>query len=214
MTPYVIARVDGAPDWTQIAALPIDQAAWLPAAGVTASAQLCYDAEALHVRLCARERDVRAEETGPLGQPWRDSCLELFFCPQEGDDRYFNVEFNPAGCLFLGFGRGRADRIRLIADTFPLDPVIRREEGGWEIAYRIPAALIRVFFPGWTPAPGLRLRANCYKCGETTDPPHYLTWRPRTCAAPDFHRSCDFGDMVLGGKSPQSENAPGRSAAP
>ncbi len=52
-------------------------------------------------------------------------------------------------------------------------------------------------FPGYALAPGTVIRANCYKCGDLTEKEHYLSWNPVDHPTPDFHRSCDFGAMIL-----------------
>ena len=49
----------------------------------------------------------------------------------------------------------------------------------------------------FTLEPGKEIRANCYKCGDLTPKPHYLSWNPSTSANPDFHRPQDFGSMTL-----------------
>ena len=103
MREYTIARTYDAPDFSAVEALPIDTLLWCPEVPITASAQLCYDDSAIYVRLSAQEPNIRAEERGPLGVPCVDSCLEFFFCPIAGDDRYLSIECNPNGCLFLGF---------------------------------------------------------------------------------------------------------------
>ena len=83
---------------------------------VCGQASVCAveDALLVHSELCCAE--IRAVETGPLGMPCQDSCMEFFFCPVPGDDRYFNFEWNANGCLFLGMGSGHTDLTRLIVD--------------------------------------------------------------------------------------------------
>ena len=43
----------------------------------------------------------------------KDSCMELFFCPDEHDNRYINFEINPNGCTFIGISHRRTDIVRL-----------------------------------------------------------------------------------------------------
>lgn len=198
MKHYTILNVSGSPDWTQVPELAIDTLMWTAPAPVTASAQICYNEEGFQVRMAAHEKDIRAEELGPTGMPCLDSCLEFFFCPVDGDPRYFNIEFNPNGCLFLGFGTGRTDRIRLLPEAISLSPQLERSDGCWQVTYQVPYPLIRVFFPDYMPRTGDVIHANCYKCGDLTPAPHYLLWNPSTSETPDYHRSCDFGEMRLG----------------
>ena len=99
MNTHIISKAPADPDWSSIPSLPIDQLLWTESTDITAQAQICYDSDALHVRLSAQEAHIRAEHTGVLGMPCEDSCLEFFFSPICGDTRYLNFEFNPNGCV-------------------------------------------------------------------------------------------------------------------
>ena len=172
---------------------------WLPDVGIRMTAQLCYDGSGLYIRQRAWEQNLRMEETEPLGSICQDSCMEFFFMP-EGDDRYLNFEWNLNGCLCLGIGRGRNDRIRLVPQK-PEELFAFHSEtdaGGWHLEYRIPLDFLHEFYPSMELRPGLCLRANCFKCGDLTKQEHYLSWNIVTSAAPDYHRPCDFGKMVFG----------------
>ena len=79
MRTYTILPKTG--EWKDIPAAPIDTRLWTPEVNISATAQVCYDADALYLRLAAKEKDIRAEENGPLGMPCQDSCLEFFFSP-------------------------------------------------------------------------------------------------------------------------------------
>lgn len=193
----ILSVADGAAaDWTRIPVLPIDCLTMTASTDVTASAQICRDDTALFLHLSARETELRAVEHGPLGMPCKDSCLEFFFCPGEGDNRYFNFEWNPCGCLFLGFGSGIQDQTRLLpgeGDAL-FSPAIQTGADGWEITFRIPWDFIRRFFPDFAPAAGGAIRANFYKCAECVSQPHYLSWNPVTgTKGAVFHAPQDFG---------------------
>ena len=198
MREYTIARTYGAPDFSVVDTLPIDTLLWCPEVPITAQAQICYDETALYVRLSAQEPNIRAEERGPLGVPCEDSCLEFFFCPMEGDDRYLSIECNPNGCLFLGFCNTGRRIMRLIPEeTKAIDPVVTMVEGGWNVCYTVPAAYIRLFFPEFELTSGKVLMANCFKCGDLTVQEHYFSWNPIDLVDPDFHRPDFFGKMIL-----------------
>ena len=198
MRTHTIPRKPETLDWSLIPALPIDNLCWTPAIDITAQAQICYDADALYVRLSAQEAEIRAEHTGPVGMPCEDSCLEFFFSPIPGDSRYLNIEFNPNACMYLGMGSGIHDLVRLLPDSNnPLQPCPQRIDGGWEIVYQVPTAFVRRFFPGYAPAPGGTIRANFYKCGDLTPQEHYLSWNPMSTETPAFHRPCDFGLLTF-----------------
>ena len=192
---YVITRVKEKQfNWSDIPDLPIDNILWEPDCGIRAFARLCYDEEALYASLRAAEAEIRAKYTAPLSPVHRDSCLEFFFMPEKGD-RYFNFEVNPNGCMHIGFGHNRADRVVLTrrddAEFFRIKS--ERTPDGWAVSYRIPLSFLRLFYPEFAFS-GL-LRANAYKCGDDTAHPHYLSWNPVNSLQPDFHRPEDFGIM-------------------
>ena len=191
---YTIRSMAGAPDWNDIPRLEISRILWLPDCGIRASGQFCHDSLYLYVRLCAVEKEIRAEYTAPLSPVCRDSCLEFFFMP-EGEDRYFNFEINPNGCLYIGFGHGRADSTALYRNGMRelFDIRAERTADGWAVSYRIPLSFLRLFWPDFTFTG--TLRANVYKCGDETAQAHYLSWNPVTSETPDFHRPEDFGEM-------------------
>lgn len=201
MKRYTVAPCCGAPDWSAVEPLKIDTLQWTPAdVDIRAEARMCWDEAAVYVCLRAFERAVRATHTGATDMVCEDSCLEFFLRPLLDDLRYFNFEFNANCALYLGFGSGMHDLVRLLVEE-PAElfaPGASRLADGWEIHYRIPAAFIARFFPGFALTRGQRLRANCYKCGDLTPQPHYLSWNPMRCDTPAFHRPDDFGLLILG----------------
>ena len=200
MKTYTIQKCSATPDWRVLPKLAIDHAHLDPDTGIRAFAQIGWNEEALHVHLWAEETQIRAQETGPLGMPCEDSCLEFFFCTMEDELRYLNLEFNPNGCLYLGLGSGIRDLVRLVPEETVqelFDPRIARTEDGWEITYRIPVSFVRRFFPGFALKAGKTLRANCYKCGDSTEKCHYFAWSPITAQKFTFHTPENFGLMEL-----------------
>ncbi|MCF2651062.1 carbohydrate-binding family 9-like protein [Anaeromassilibacillus senegalensis] len=199
MKNYVIQRVSGTPDWSGIPALAVDEVPWTGETDIRMIQQIGYDENALYIHQRAWEKDIRAEHTSLLSSVCEDSCMEFFFSPEPADGRYFNFEFNLNGCMFLGFGHGRSDSIRLIPGDHKTLFHVRTERlsDGWEIYYEIPLAFLHVFYPDYTLEPGRVIRANCYKCGDKTVREHYMMWNPTTSDTPDFHRPQDFGEMEM-----------------
>lgn len=197
MEKYSIARICGEPCWEKIAPLAVGNYQWQEKMDIAMEVRICHDGENLYLRMQAWEQNIRAEHTGPLCMVCEDSCMEFFLRPQEDDLRYFNFEINPNGAMFIGFGSGRESLVRLAPSPALFDPHTERFEGGWIARYRIPAEFIRIFFPGFAPESGRRLRANCYKCGHKTIQPHYITWNRVNSSVPSFHRPEDFGLMEL-----------------
>ena len=197
MKSYVITKTEGQPDWNKVPSADIDCCLWLADAGIDAKLQLCYDAEAIYVRLSAKEANIRAEENGPFGMPCLDSCLEFFFCPDPHNKTYFNIEMNPNCCIYLGIGTDRYDLIRLVPEGKILEPVAERTEDGWMITYAIPVAFIQRFFPNFKAESGAMMRGNFYKCGDETVQCHYYSWNSVDQETPDFHLSAYFGKLYF-----------------
>lgn len=203
MNTYTITKVSGAPDWSAIPTLEMAHAHRDRVEGIRAFTQVAYNEEALLIHQRAVEQNLRSEEVGPLAAPCKDSCLEFFFCPVEGNERYFNIECNPSCNMYVGTGAHIEDLFRLIPNGLEWDEIFGarsvRTEDGWELYYEIPYSFIRKFFPDFDPAPGKAIRANCYKCGDLTVAPHWLAWCPIvTREKLSFHWPRDFGRMIFG----------------
>ena len=196
MNQYTIKRFAG--DWDQIPVIDIDTVYLDTPDTIKAWAQIAYDEKGIHVHQWTVEENYRAEEKGPLGSPCEDSCLEFFFAMDPEDPRYINMEFNPNGCLYLGFGKN-GNTPGLIRMTVSADavfaPKISREEKGWEITYCVPYSFITMFFPKFKAEPGTVIHANVYKCADKSQPPHYMSWSPITTQQLSFHRRECFGLM-------------------
>lgn len=185
-------------DWDVLESLPITQLYWSEPVDIFAKAKICYDNTAIYIQLSAKEKHIRAEHTGALGMPCEDSCLEFFFAPDEKDRRYLNFEFNPNACMYLGIGSSIRDLVRILPeDTTLFQPCVEQTQEGWKITFLIPVSFIRFFFPDFTASPGRRVRGNFYKCGDKTEVPHFLSWSELSSPVPDFHRSCDFGELYF-----------------
>lgn len=193
----IIKYTNRYPSWNTIPTIPIQHFKGRNEAEIEAWAQICYDRDNLYLHMWAREEDIRAEVNDPLGMPCRDSCLEFFFRPDPKDMRYFNIELNPNGCLFLGFGSCIQDLIRMIPleDRFQIKTA--RTSDGWEIFFLVPFAFIREFFPDFSASSEKEIRANFYKCGEFTEIPHDYSWSPYADRPHGFHCPELFGKLVF-----------------
>ncbi len=161
-----------------------------------ARAYIAWDAQGIHVLMCACEKTIVAKETKFGGAVCFDSCVEFFLQPFQDDPRYVNIEVNAAGVAHIGLGAGRHDRI--VLDKMPENMNFRtsKHEGAWwAAAYTIPNALLERLF-GRVPQAGSVMRANLYKCDETIHP-HFGSWSPIVYDSPDFHRPESFGEMLL-----------------
>ncbi|MBQ5747163.1 MAG: hypothetical protein IIV81_04390, partial [Clostridia bacterium] len=115
MKSYEIKRFQGGFD--EIPFLEIEEKYLETPDNVSARAQIAYDDEGFLVKLQTKEYEHRAVETGPLGSPCEDCCLEFFFSPMENDGRYFNIEFNSNTCMYLGFASSIKDLKRIVYES-------------------------------------------------------------------------------------------------
>ena len=196
MKEYTIVRRPENLDWNNIPSLQMNCLYETEPLPISAQAQLCYDDEALYVRLSAVEEHIRAENFGTLDEICEDSCLEFFFSPMEGDRRYFNIECNLNEKLYLGMGSNVQTLVRFVPEFPAIHPKAQRTADGWETVYSVPYSFIRQFFPDFSPAPGKTMKANFYKCGDKTVQPHYLCWCPVVkLPAASFHNPDTFGTL-------------------
>ncbi|MBE6684438.1 MAG: hypothetical protein E7592_02160 [Ruminococcaceae bacterium] len=189
-------------NWNDTPILNIDVPYLETPSDITASAQISWNENSLLIHLSTRETQIRAEERGELAAPCKDSCLEFFICPMQDDNRYLNIEFNSLGTIFLGIGSSVDSLTRLIipeGHESTLEPRINKHDDGWEIFYRLPFDFIRRFFPDFEAKEGKIVRANCYKCADLSDPPHYLSWSEVDRERFTFHQPEKFGTMTFKG---------------
>lgn len=175
----------------------------------TVEAKLAYDGQALYVIFRVEDRYVRAVARGYHGHVCRDSCVEFFFTP--GADiglTYFNVEINCGGAMLFHYNPEGSETVLVdpsdcdrveIAHSLPeiVEPEIA-EPVTWTLEFRLPFDVIEKYCPTATrPAPGVRWRANLYKCADRTSHPHWLTWAPVDFPRPQFHVPECFGVLAF-----------------
>ncbi|MBR4769245.1 MAG: hypothetical protein IK088_09775 [Lachnospiraceae bacterium] len=214
MERYTVPKIDGREDLPFLKSLPIAHAEWTGKWNASrftglsveqacrffsAEARIGYTNDAFFVRLSAHEAELRREETGPVGAPCEDSCLEFFFSPDPSGKRYFNIEMNPNACFYFGIGTSIETLVRLRPehDPDPFEAVAEIDGNDWSVTYRIPLELIRMFFPEFTFAPGVKLRANFFHCGDSTVFPHFLSWSPMDTDKISYHQPDFFGELTL-----------------
>ena len=196
--------------WREIAPLDIDQVAGeLPAHNPQVQAKLAYNDQALFAIFQVADRYVRATAENYQDPVCQDSCVEFFFTPGEDlNHGYFNLELNCGGTALFHHQKGRqledlpvsqANFEQLeIAHTLPKIVFPEVEKAlTWVVEYRLPFAILSAYAPIDTPGPGMRWRANLYKCADSCSHPHWLTWSPVDTPVPDFHRPKFFGVLIF-----------------
>jgi len=175
---------------------------WVPADRVSASFDIRHRGTSILLKYMVREPQVRAVNTAFNSPVWEDSCVE-FFIALDGDDNYYNFEFNAIGTVLGAYGPDRSSRegipsgfLELIQTTPSLGKgVIENMEGeiSWELDIVLP---VKSFHHHQvSDIAGMKTRANFYKCGDGLKKPHYLSWKQVQTEKPDFHQSRFFGDL-------------------
>lgn len=202
MKTYEIPRVQGSPDWQTVPCVAIDNHLWSDVYSISASAQVAWNENTIFVRLQAKEQDILRRYREDFDPVYLDSCLEFFFCPTEGDDRFFNFEMNPNGALLVGFGADCNNRCcpdpqqwQVLRQSVSTAPFVTPD--GWGITLQIPVSFVQAFVPDFSLHPGKTLRCNFFKCGDETVNPHFIAWSPVETESPDFHRPEFFGQLLL-----------------
>ena len=161
--------------------------------------RMAHNGERLFVRFEVSEEHICATKTEPNTSVCEDSCVELFVSLGEGHP-YFNIELNCIGTMLAAHRLTRPVKTPLTAEQMATivrrtslgnSPIEIAEGGSWWLELELPFALLGA---EGTPA---TLRANLYKCGDDTDPVHFVSWSPIGVEQPDFHRPEWFGELVL-----------------
>ena len=217
MNTYSIRRTDAPaplenpwslPAWQAAPTLAVDQCV----GGIydhqpLVQARVMYDDAALYVAFRVEDQYVRAVAETWHGRVCRDSCVEMFITP--GPDTsvgYFNVEVNCGGTMLLHFQPAPAEDIQKMpveqCETIRIwhelpkiiDPEIA-EPTTWQVAYRLPLAILGQFVEVIAPAPGVTWKGNFYKCADQTSHPHWLSWSHIETPGPNFHRPDRYGEL-------------------
>ncbi len=157
-------------------------------------AAMVHSEAGITVLLSTTEWPIRVTEMENGGRVCVDSCLEFFFTPNEREQKYINLEINPAGTLHFNIGEGRGSRSKVnFADKGVRVRTLICHSEGWKAMIFVPYSLIDALYGKHESV----FRANFYKCGDLTVKPHYATWNPVLTETPDYHRPEYFGRVIL-----------------
>lgn len=159
---------------------------------------LCYNNDAVKVRITAYESELRCEAKDDDGRVWCDSCVEFFFKPFACDDRYINFEINPVGSMIMSIGDKRQDRLSIVNEyKSKLELTAKIENDFWTVEFQIPFNMLHEIYGLSIESIGNIMQGNFYKCGDETAFPHYGMWNEVLTKKPDFHRPEYFGELIL-----------------
>ena len=147
----------------------------------------------IHYRVS--EKRTLGTMVNDLDAVYKDSCCE-FFCKNEGDSLYYNIESNCLGSILMQCGSGREGRTTSTLENLQcIDrwASLGRESVGrieqqthWELALVVPIAAF--WCHNYGTISGKTFLVNVYNCVGSGDDRQYVTWNPVDTPAPDFHR--------------------------
>lgn len=171
------------------------------------SAKVLYDNKYIYVIFRVADRYVRAVAREYQGPVWEDSCVEFFLTPGSDISKgYFNIETNCGGTILFRHQTAPKENMRPlksaefdrieIAHSLPkvIEPEIT-EPVTWTLEYRFPIEILERYQQVSRPRPGVKWRANFYKCADKTSQPHWLTWSFVAHDSPNFHLPEHFGTL-------------------
>lgn len=147
----------------------------------------------IHYRVT--EKRTLGTMASDLDALYKDSCCE-FFCKNEGDSLYYNIESNCLGYILMECGSGRDNRTASTAENLQcIDrwASLGRESIGlieqethWELALAVPIAAF--WRHNYSTLSGRTFLVNVYNCVGSGSDRQYITWNPIDSPSPDFHR--------------------------
>ena len=168
-----------------------------------------YDSKYIYVIFKVDDQYIRAVSKGYQASVCLDSCVEFFFTPSEDIlTGYFNLETNCGGTILMYhqitsglhskplIGQ-ELDKIE-IATSLPSlikDEIV--EPTSWTLEYKLPISILEKYTNIARPDPGVKWKANFYKCGDKTSHPHWLTWSFVDKPNPNFHSPDFFGTLIF-----------------
>ncbi len=174
-----------------------------------ARVRLLYGGAGLRGIFQVHDQFVRSIRTRYMDEVWKDSCVEFFMQPRNGQG-YFNLEMNAGGahlCSYIEdparvpggfkkFARLPAEIGGAIRLHSSLPNVIDPEIVGpvcWQLNFFVPFSLIETYAGPLGEMPGRQWRGNFYKCADETSHPHWAAWAP--VDELNFHLPRCFGTL-------------------
>lgn len=201
MKEYHVAYVKAGqkPDWSKLEKAALEEFLWEPETDIKPYAQLAYNETQLFLRMESEDENIRATYTGDYDMVCEDSCLELYLCPMKDDLRSVNLEINPNGSFYLGFGYCANEHIRIVPqngkELFQIKTGMEAKR--WYLEATLPVDFLNIICKGVEFYPGLELRANFYECGDKTKQLHYISWNRIESEEVDFFKQNEYGKLIF-----------------
>lgn len=199
----VINPAIDSPEWDKAEIGFVDKERWtdvfFPAPKTTF--KVLRGPEGISILMHTDEKNLRAEIKEENGDICEDSCMEFFLKVSPWDTRYLNFEINPKGVVHLGIGDGRFKRTLIDEDRKTFSIVSIANDGDWTLKYYIPDTFIAKWYPDLEAlSSGNKsniVKANFYKCGDSTEKPHLAMWSEIEVDEGDFHVPDFFGQLIF-----------------
>lgn len=155
-----------------------------------------YSGTHIFLKFFVTEKEIRAHANHLQGPVWEDACVE-FFVSFDGEEGYYNFEFNCLGNFLAAFGPSKTERKFLerevMKNIVTHASIVRHEDDDiqWELTAAIPVSSF--VHSSIDKLQGMGCNANFYKCGDMLNDPHFIAWSNIESAAPDFHLPEYFG---------------------
>ena len=160
--------------------------------------KIAHNKKAVSIQYDIWESELLARYSNHNDPVHKDSCVE-FFIAFEGEQNYYNFEFNFLGICHAAWGSDRHNRQLFSSETIELIQIrthINRaiKEGlpprNWQLSLMFALAVFS--FTKMETLKGRKATANFYKCGDDLSTPHFITWIPIQVEIPDFHLKSFF----------------------
>ncbi|MGQ8335238.1 carbohydrate-binding family 9-like protein [Sunxiuqinia sp. A32] len=163
------------------------------------SFKIAHTTDDVLLQFSVSEDEILAKYSNHQEPVYKDSCVE-FFISFEGDENYYNLEFNCLGTCLAAYGRNRNNRtslpINLIKEIRSSTNINRQKElFNWSLSLRIPSKIFA--YNQIAKLSGLKVNSNFYKCGDDLSKPHFLCWNNIETNEPDFHQPGFFGEIAF-----------------
>ena len=164
---------------------------------------IAHTGDSILLKYFVSEKSIRAVHHQDNSPVYEDSCVEFFFA-FDGNDEYYNLEFNCAGTCLFGFGKSASDRrlidgddIRKIRRLVTIKSNLNGKGSAisWQLATVIPVEAL--IYNKMKSLKNMNCRVNFYKCGDKLPEPHFLSWQDMKTSTPDFHLTRFFGDACF-----------------
>lgn len=172
-----------------------------------AQARLCYGEEALYVGFTVWEDWIHISKFEQNDRVYLDSCCEFFLSPDADLTHYVNFEMNAVGTLLAKYNhqgekfqylpRTSQDEALEIRRTVTRENYLSFQGPLWQISYQLPFTLLQPRFPAAVFGKGLHMRGNFYKCMQSPENRHFMTWNPIETETPSYHSPQFFGEIIL-----------------